>query len=128
MLDLMAVNRDDPMPLYLHSVTRILRELRIVQQETSGAFNYADFKRRIMDVGLTPMQLGPLQQRLDTLESFMPSSQTLWSQDGLNTFTDGSATGGSATGRGNNWKVQVSSRIYFIMVLYILIGKTSLEA
>ncbi|KAI9745243.1 MAG: hypothetical protein M1818_001521 [Claussenomyces sp. TS43310] len=72
MLDLMAVSKDDgPMPLYLHAVNRILREMRIAQQSARGAFNYNEFRRRIMDADLTPGQLGPLQQRLDTLESFM---------------------------------------------------------
>jgi hypothetical protein len=45
--------------------------MRIVQQETNRAFSYAEFKRRVMDMTMTPAQLGPLNQRLDTLESFM---------------------------------------------------------
>src|SRR4051794_13214278 len=48
MLDLMAVNQDDgAMPLYLHAITRILREMRLIQQKTNGFFNYADFKRKV---------------------------------------------------------------------------------
>ncbi|KUJ12771.1 uncharacterized protein LY89DRAFT_592320, partial [Mollisia scopiformis] len=77
MLDLMAVSSDDgPMPLYLHAINRILREMRMVQQQTNGSFNYAEFKRLVADCNMTPGQLAPLTQRLDTLESFMPRSQT----------------------------------------------------
>lgn len=71
MLDLMAVSRDDGlMPLYLHAIYRILRDMRIAQQETNGTFSYAEFKQKVMDITMTPAQLGPLTQRLDTLEKF----------------------------------------------------------
>lgn len=77
MLDLMAVSHENgPMPLYLHAINRILRELRIEQQETNQSFNYATFKRRVAASKMTEAQLGPLTQRLDTLESFMPAWQT----------------------------------------------------
>ncbi|KFY67437.1 hypothetical protein V496_01628 [Pseudogymnoascus sp. VKM F-4515 (FW-2607)] len=77
MLDLMAVNRDDgPMPLYMHAVYRILREMRVEQQEMGTAFSYTSFKKRIAQTEMTPTQLSPLTQRLETLESFMPNTQT----------------------------------------------------
>ncbi|KAK0124580.1 hypothetical protein ONS95_009529 [Cadophora gregata] len=77
MLDLMAVNTEDGrMPLYLHEITRILREMRIAQQNSNGSFNYAEFKRQVELSPMTPAQQAPLTQRLDTLESFMPKSQT----------------------------------------------------
>lgn len=77
MLDMMAVSVDDgPVPLYLHTIYRILREMRILQQETGGPFNYRSFREQVMDAGLSPAQLGPLNQRLETLESFMPRFQT----------------------------------------------------
>jgi hypothetical protein len=77
MLDLMAVSHNDgPMPLYLHTIYRILRDMRMVQQETGIGFNYTEFKRRVNDTPMTPAQLGPLNQRLDTLESFMPKAET----------------------------------------------------
>lgn len=77
MLDLMAVTRGDgPMPLYLHAVNRILREMRIGQQELGTGFSYATFKNRVDNTEMTPAQLSPLTQRLDTLESFMPNTQT----------------------------------------------------
>ena len=73
----MAVSRSDgPMPLYLHAVNRILREMRIEQQEMGTGFSYATFQDRIARTEMTPAQLSPLTQRLDTLESFMPNTQT----------------------------------------------------
>lgn len=62
----------DAWPLYMHTVTRILRDMRLAQQisRTEG-FDYGDFKHRLEDEGLFGSQLGPLQQRLDALESFM---------------------------------------------------------
>lgn len=76
MLDLMAVSSNDgPVPLYLHTVYRVLREMRITQQETGDTFNYCEFKEKVLDSSMTPAQLGPLNQRLDTLESFMPASE-----------------------------------------------------
>lgn len=76
MLDLMAVGQTNgPLPLYMHTVQRILREMRIVQQNMGTRFDYAEFKMRILDSELTPGQLEPLKQRLDALESFMPARQ-----------------------------------------------------
>lgn len=50
--------------------------MRIKQQQPGGKFDYMLFKNNLDAAGLSPMQLVPLQQRLDTLESFMPQSQT----------------------------------------------------
>lgn len=76
MLDLMAVSQGDvSMPLYMHTVLRILRELRIKQQQNRAEFNYQEFKRRLLDANLAPVQKEFLKQRLDTLESFMPNTQ-----------------------------------------------------
>lgn len=73
----MAVSRGDgPMPLYLHAVYRILREMRIEQQEMGTGFSYATFKDRVARTEMTPAQLSPLTQRLDTLQSFMPNTET----------------------------------------------------
>ena len=73
MLDLMAVNQDDTtVPLYIHVVHRILRDMRIDQQSSGRAFDYNLFKTKIMDSDLTSTQLAPLSQRLSVLESFMP--------------------------------------------------------
>ena len=82
MLDLMAVGQGDgPMPLYMHTVKRILRDMRIVQQATAAKFDYQDFKERLLSCALTPAQLEPLTQRLETLESFMPERQVLMSRN-----------------------------------------------
>lgn len=73
----MAVDRDGgPMPLYLHAVYRILREMRTEQQDKETAFSYANFKKRVAQTEITPAQPSPLTQRLETLESFMPNTQT----------------------------------------------------
>ncbi|KAI1631482.1 hypothetical protein F4809DRAFT_657890 [Biscogniauxia mediterranea] len=79
MLDLMAVG-DGNMPLYLHVLQRILREMRIEQQQQpswqSSSFRYGEFKKRLLDEALTGQQMAPLHQRLDTLESFMVKEHT----------------------------------------------------
>lgn len=74
-VDLMAVKESGSMPLYLHVVSRILRDLRLEQQENGSSFQYAAFKSMIENEDLTPGQRGPLMQRLDTLQSFMVKEQ-----------------------------------------------------
>ncbi|KAK1970901.1 hypothetical protein LY78DRAFT_626915 [Colletotrichum sublineola] len=74
MLDLMAVG-DGSMPLYLHVVTRILRDMRLEQQSNGLAFSYLTFKKKLAKADLTPAQKAPLNQRLDTLESFMANGK-----------------------------------------------------
>jgi hypothetical protein len=77
MMDLMAVAQNDgPVPLYIHTIYPILRNMRMKQQEGGDPFNYLHFKKLVEAAGLSPIQNGPLQQRLDTLESFMPKGQT----------------------------------------------------
>ncbi|OAA34126.1 hypothetical protein NOR_08666 [Metarhizium rileyi] len=89
MLDLMAVNQDDTaVPLYIHIVHRILREMRIQQQNTGGSFNYGLFKSKVAEADLTAAQLAPLSQRLSVLESFMPKAKgvgTEWSNEYMST-------------------------------------------
>ncbi|QSZ29322.1 hypothetical protein DSL72_003836 [Monilinia vaccinii-corymbosi] len=76
MFGLMAVNTKDEMPLYLHSINRVLRDLRMANQATTQRpFHYGEFKQHIDALRLTPAQESPLTQRLDTLESFMPVDQ-----------------------------------------------------
>ncbi|KAK2593614.1 hypothetical protein QQS21_008702 [Conoideocrella luteorostrata] len=77
MLDLMAVNKEDAsIPLYIHVVHRILREMRMEQQATGKSFDYAKFTANIANAGLAPTQLAPLYQRLSVLESFMSRTST----------------------------------------------------
>lgn len=75
MMDLMAVRDGGKMPLYLHVVERILRDLRLQQQATGSTFKYATFRRMLEQEQLSPAQRGPLLQRLDTLQSFMVKEQ-----------------------------------------------------
>lgn len=72
-LDLMAVKSEEGnIPLYIHTVNRILRDMRLSQQATGARFDYDTFKSEVLAADLTPAQLAPLNQRLATLESFMP--------------------------------------------------------
>ncbi|KAI0176905.1 hypothetical protein BJ166DRAFT_505652 [Pestalotiopsis sp. NC0098] len=73
MLDLMAVGAGT-VPLYIHVIQRVLRDMRLQQQATGGSFNYTRFKQLIDAEDLTDQQRVPLDQRLDTLESFMVNS------------------------------------------------------
>ncbi|OTA01634.1 hypothetical protein A9Z42_0019560 [Trichoderma parareesei] len=78
MMELMAVSSvQGSIPLYLHVVQRILKDLRIEEQLNGTTFNYREFKSRLTDAALAPGQLGPLQQRLDNLESFLPGQLTI---------------------------------------------------
>jgi hypothetical protein len=68
MLTLMAVDESANPPLYLASVTQILRQMAM---ESSGEFNYLDFKARLRLCQFNPSQLNMLQLRLGLLESFL---------------------------------------------------------
>lgn len=105
MLDLMAAKPDDgPLPLYFHVIYRVLRELRLEQQEVEGkGFDYGEFKRRVLEGGLTPMQLSPLNQRLDTLESFMPREQVVGKGGELSKKQRKAARAAGAASAGNEW-------------------------
>lgn len=76
MVDLMSVKVGGTTPLYMHVVNRILRELRIKQQQTPGSqFNCRAFRQMLDQEDLTDHQRVPLDQRLDNLESFMARNQ-----------------------------------------------------
>ena len=78
MLHLMGASIDnDSMPLYLHVVIRILRDLKMKLQQSNGGFDYAKFKLALRNQKFNQGQEVPLRQRLDVLESFMPQSQRL---------------------------------------------------
>jgi len=104
MLDLMAVTTGGNLPLYLHVAQRILRDLRVDQQQTDKGFNYTKFKRSLALENLTEMQLAPLKQRLDTLESFMVEDQA----KAYNMFDAAAPTPRSrarpVTAKGTSWK------------------------
>lgn len=61
---------DESVPLYINVIAKILRQMRL-EQTMNGGFNYALFKNKLDDSGLLPSQKGPMEQRLDVLESFM---------------------------------------------------------
>lgn len=108
----MAVSKDDgPMPLYMHTVKRILKEMRMVQQATGETFCYSRFKDLIMDCELSPAQLGPLNQRLDTLESFMPNDQTIFGSTAARKGK-GKGNGQRVEQVGNDWSSQVSRQLH----------------
>lgn len=68
MLTLMSVDQSQSAPLYIGQITKILREMASTSSQT---FNYAEFKRRLEGSKLSGAQRGPLQQRLELLESFL---------------------------------------------------------
>ncbi|KAK8074951.1 hypothetical protein PG997_009614 [Apiospora hydei] len=74
MLDLMQVGGGS-MPLYMHVIQRLLRDMRLEQQKNGTDFNYFRFRNSLAQEDLTQQQSIPLQQRLETLESFMVKSQ-----------------------------------------------------
>jgi hypothetical protein len=68
---LMAVSGgSDSKPLYLGVLFQILRDLKQEAQERPGV-DYREFKRRIDEAKFAPGQTGPLQLRLQLLESFL---------------------------------------------------------
>lgn len=72
MKDLMAIAAGEKMPLYMHVVNRILKNLRIAQQNLPGTkFSYKAFLKMLNKEDLTEHQRVPLDQRLENLESFM---------------------------------------------------------
>ncbi|KAK1776399.1 hypothetical protein QBC45DRAFT_395276 [Copromyces sp. CBS 386.78] len=99
MLDLMAVSSSTSMPLYLHVLNRVLRDLRIEQQENGGSFDYAAFKRNMFSQELTDQQLAPLKQRLDTLESFMVEQHAKAYAQG----SEAKSKKSTRASRGNDW-------------------------
>lgn len=71
MFDLMSVgSSEESVPLYMNVLAKILRQMRL-EQPLHGEFDYALFKSRLAESCLLTSQKGPLEQRLDVLESFM---------------------------------------------------------
>lgn len=93
------------MPLYLHLISRILRELRLEQQQKKTSFSYSLFKQKVSSVQITPAQMSPLNQRLDTLESFMPKSQTKaqFYSSSFSRSSNLSSVSNKSEEKGNDW-------------------------
>lgn len=68
MLTLMSVDQSQSAPLYIGQITKILREMASTSLQ---GFNYLEFKRRLQASQFSRAQQGPLQQRLELLESFI---------------------------------------------------------
>ena len=81
MLTLMAVDQSQSAPLYIGQITKILREMA---STSYNGFDYARFKRHLQGSKLSRGQQGPLQQRLELLESFLvlDDSAPSWSFEG----------------------------------------------
>ncbi|KAK8859447.1 hypothetical protein PGQ11_010181 [Apiospora arundinis] len=75
MLDIMVFRDKAQQPLYMSVIQRILR---IEQQTTRSRFKYAFFANKLDKESLTPDQRRPLNQRLDTLESFLVQARPSW--------------------------------------------------
>ena len=72
MLTLMAVDKtDDKPPLYMEVVRKVLRGMA----SSKEGFQYQKFKKQLDGQDLSPGQRGPLNLRLEILESFMPKSK-----------------------------------------------------
>ena len=68
MLSLMSVDQSQLAPLYIGQITKILRDMA---STSPRGFDYREFKRRLDDSKFSKLQLGPLHQRLELLESFL---------------------------------------------------------
>ena len=68
MLTLMAVDGSSTPPLYLASVTKLLRKMAM---EGSGEFDYMKFKARLRLCQFNASQSNMLELRMDLLESFL---------------------------------------------------------
>ncbi|KAH6670554.1 hypothetical protein B0J14DRAFT_485308, partial [Halenospora varia] len=67
MLTLMSVDQSQGAPLYMATVTKILREMA----KSKENFDYLDFKKQLKEAKLDRTQVQFLTQRLDLLESFL---------------------------------------------------------
>lgn len=66
-------DKEKSMPLYMSVALRVLRCMAI--DAKGAAFDYLQFKRALKNEDLTKDQLGPLNLRLELLESFLDFSQ-----------------------------------------------------
>jgi hypothetical protein len=98
MLELMAF--DKTQPLYAQVIQRILRDMRLKQQEKGGIFNYKTFKQTLHRETLMSEQSKALKQRLDTLESFLVQDQVR---------STGSTEGGT------DWTLEVSQNLITLL-------------
>ncbi|KAF2670630.1 hypothetical protein BT63DRAFT_371636 [Microthyrium microscopicum] len=67
---LMAVGKSSEMPLYMHVIVRILRDMALACGG-QAVFSWAQFRDAVRRERLTAGQNGPLNLRMDLIESFM---------------------------------------------------------
>ncbi|KAK2810313.1 hypothetical protein FQN50_003044 [Emmonsiellopsis sp. PD_5] len=75
MKDLMAVSGNGTTPLYMEVVTKVLREMAEENQGRRG-INFQLFRSRLREARFTKDQNGPLEMRLQLLESFLQKPGT----------------------------------------------------
>ncbi|KAF2105965.1 hypothetical protein BDV96DRAFT_508514 [Lophiotrema nucula] len=75
MKTLMAVGKENDMPLYMQVIFKILRDMAVANGGT-GRFSYRDFKTKLQAKQFLDKQTGPLTMRIDLLESFLHNSVT----------------------------------------------------
>lgn len=68
-------NNGEGLPLYMHSVLRVLRQMALESNAKPG-IDYRDFRTRVEMLALSPGQKIPLGLRLDLLEEFI-EAQTI---------------------------------------------------
>ena len=72
MLNLMIVKQNDEFTfLYVHTINRIFKKMKIVQQKFDIFFKFNEFKRQIVCANLMSIHLVSLNQRFDTLKNFL---------------------------------------------------------
>lgn len=71
---LMVVDDKSTMPLYMATVEAILRD--IATKSADGSMDYIEFKRRIAQEKLDPLQSNMLRMRMNLLESFLDLEDT----------------------------------------------------
>ncbi|PGH00042.1 hypothetical protein AJ79_08313 [Helicocarpus griseus UAMH5409] len=91
MKDLMAVSAEGTTPLYMEVVTKVLRDMAEESQGRRG-INFEAFKLRLREEGFDKGQTGPLNMRLQLLESFLGKSskkaQGTSARNGINKNND----------------------------------------
>ncbi|KAK2739634.1 hypothetical protein FQN55_009370 [Onygenales sp. PD_40] len=75
MKDLMAVSGNGTTPLYMEVVTKVLREMAEQSQGRRG-IDFQEFRSRLREARFTKDQNGPLEMRLQLLESFLQKPST----------------------------------------------------
>ncbi|TAQ89213.1 hypothetical protein B7494_g2439 [Chlorociboria aeruginascens] len=70
MMSMMSVSSNGQKPLYIETITKILRKMAVEFPTTKG-INYGVFKQRLGSEVLTDSQKGPLNLRIDLLESLL---------------------------------------------------------